>query len=233
MGHFHSDVNTYSQDGRIIQVEYAMKACNLGTTTIGVKLPECAILVSEKKLLSSLQNPSSIKKHYKIYDTIIAGISGVSGDAPTIISKCQKICLNHEKLYQEQIGVERVMEEICDLALKFSEKESSKKIFSRPFGVALLIAAYENGEAKLYSVDPSGSYLEYQAKAIGSASEVAENSLEKEYGSYNGREECIPWIIKILKGVMKETLTENNIEVSIVSENGTEMLSPADIKKYI
>lgn len=233
MSNSHSDIKTYSQDGRIIQVEYAMKACSLGTTTIGVRLSDCAIIISEKKLLSSLQNPLSIKKHFKIYDTIVAGISGVSGDAPTIISKCQNICLNHEKLFSEQISAEKLMEDICDLALKFSESEHSKRIFSRPFGVSLLVACFEKGKPHLYSIDPSGSYLEYKAKAIGAASEVSENLLEDQYSSYKDKEGCLRSMLGILKGVMKDKLTSNNVEVSIVSENGVEMLTPDEIKGYI
>lgn len=230
---YSSDVNTYSQNGRIIQVEYAMKACNLGTTTIGIKLKDCVVLVSEKKLLSTLQNPVSIKKHFKIYDTILAGISGVSGDAPTIINRCRSICLNHEKIFGEQIGVEKLMEDICNLALKFGEEKMERKIFSRPFGVSLLTAAFENGEPRLFSIDPSGSYLEYQARAIGAASEVVESILEGDYENYEGREQGIPKILGVLKGVMREKLNEYNADVSIVSKDGVEMLTPEQIKQYI
>ncbi|KAM0681235.1 Proteasome subunit alpha type-5 [Glugoides intestinalis] len=233
MSSSHSDVNTYNQDGRIIQVEYAMKACNLGTTTIGIKLRDCTILVSEKKLVNALQSPTSIKKHFKIYDTIIAGISGISGDASTIIEKCRSICINHEKLFAEQITVENLMEDICDLALKFSEKEFEKKIFSRPFGVSLLVAAFEKGHPVLYSIDPSGSYHSYKACVVGSASEVVQSILEEQYQAFNEREDCILKTLKILKGVMKDRLTEYNVEVSLVSEKGTEMLSSEQIKKYI
>lgn len=230
---YSSDVNTYSQDGRIIQVEYAMKACNLGTTTIGVKLADCVILASEKKLTSTLQSPASIKKHFKIYDTILAGISGVSGDAPTIIKKCRSICLDHEALHAEQIPVEKLMEDICDLALKFGEEDSWKKIFSRPFGVSLLVAAYEKGRPVLYSIDSSGSYLEYKARAIGAASEVVETILEEQYENFSEREESISKILEVLKGVMREQLTEFNAEVSVVSKEGVEIFTPERILPYI
>lgn len=228
-----SDVNTYSQDGRIIQVEYAMKACNLGTTTIGVKLSDCVILVSEKKIISELQNSGSIKKHFKIYDTILAGISGVSGDAPTIIKRCRDICLEHEKIFSEQITCAKLMEDICDLALKFSETELTKKIFSRPFGVSLLIAGFENKSPVLYSIDPSGSYLQYKARAIGAASEVVENILVDQYSEFNQKEECLGKVLEILKGVMKDKMTESNVEVSIVDFEGVKMLTPEQIRHYI
>lgn len=232
MSEANQDVNTYNSDGRIIQVEYAMKAMNLGTTTIGVRLENCVILVSEKKLISALQNPESIKKHFKIYDTIVAGVSGVSGDAPTIINKCRNICLNHEKIYKEQISAPKLMEDICELALKFGEEEFEKKIFSRPFGVSLLVAAYEDRPI-LYSIDPSGSYLEYKARAIGSAHEVVENILGNEFEELTDRDRSIRRILGILKGVMKDEMNQNNVEVSVVSKSGVEMMGPDQVLSYI
>lgn len=232
MSQAHTDVNTYSADGRIIQVEYAMKAMNLGTTTIGIRLRDCVILVSEKKLASSLQLPQTVKKHFKIYDSILAGISGISGDAPTIISRCRNIALQHEKVYDEQIPVNKLMENICALALKFGEDDFAKKIFSRPFGVSILVAAYEDGPV-LYSVDPSGSYLAYKAKAIGSAQEVVETALENEYNEEEEKENCIKKTLKILKDVMKDKITSFNVEVSCVSKEGVEMFSPGKIANYI
>lgn len=228
----HQDVNTYNEDGRIIQVEYAMKAINLGTTTIGARLSDCAIIVSEKKLISPLQNSTSIKKHFKIYDNIMAGISGISGDAGPIIDKCRSICISHEQKFNEQIPTERLMEKICALALKFGENDMEKKIFSRPFGVSLLVASWENGP-KLYSIDPSGSYLSYKARTIGSAQEVVDSVLEKEYNPNMQKEQGIRWILSLLKNVMKEKLNENNVEVSVVDASGVEILTPKKISILI
>lgn len=226
------DVNTYSSDGRIIQVEYAMKAMNLGTTTIGIALRDCVVLVSEKKLASALQTPQTVKKHFKIYDTILAGVSGISGDAPCIIEKCRQHCIQHEKIFNEQISIENLMEGICSLALKFGESNFEKKIFSRPFGVSILIAAYENGP-KLYSIDPSGSFLGYRARTIGSAQEVVETVLESEYNENESKEDCIRRTLVTLKNVMKDKMNKFNVEVSCVGKDGIEMLTPDEISEFL
>ena len=52
---------------------------------------------------------------------------------------------------------------------------------SRPFGVALLIAGWdeaEGGGAVLYQTDPSGTFAKFSAKAIGSGSEGAQTALQ-------------------------------------------------------
>ncbi len=229
----HSDVNTYSSDGRIIQVEYAMKAVSLGTTTIGMVLKDCVVLASEKKLASTLQKPSSVKKHFKIYDNIVAGISGISGDAGCIIDKCINFCIQHEKIFKEQIKVKKLMNKICELALKFGENDLNKKIYSRPFGVALLVATFEDGKPLLYGVDPSGSYLEYKMKTIGSAHELVENTFIKEYNENDTKEECIKKTLNILKSALRDNVTKYNIEVSYVNKNGVVTLTPDQVEEYL
>lgn len=48
---------------------------------------------------------------------------------------------------------------------------------SRPFGVALLFAGCDEKGPQLYHMDPSGTYVQYDAKAIGSGSEGAQQTL--------------------------------------------------------
>ena len=50
---------------------------------------------------------------------------------------------------------------------------------SRPFGVALLVAGWQEGSGPvLYHTDPSGMFVEHDAKAIGSGSEGATTTLQ-------------------------------------------------------
>ena len=50
---------------------------------------------------------------------------------------------------------------------------------SRPFGVALLVAGWQEGSGPvLYHTDPSGMFVEHDAKAIGSGSEGAQTTLQ-------------------------------------------------------
>ena len=49
---------------------------------------------------------------------------------------------------------------------------------SRPFGVALLVAGWQEGEGPvLFHTDPSGMFVQYDAKAIGSGSEGTSSTL--------------------------------------------------------
>lgn len=228
----HKDVNVYSQDGRIFQVEYAIKATSLGTTTIGVALSDCVVLVSEKKLLNQLQNPKSVKKHFKIHDRIAIGMSGISSDGPAIVERCRRYAMTHLRYHHEQIPIKKLLNDLCSLALGFSESKPQNKIFSRPFGLSLLVASFDD-KPELYGVDPSGSFNGYFARVIGSASEAVNTTLESEYDSKRERGETIGWLINILKKVIKDKVLSNNVEVTVVDKDGVQMLDTNTIERYM
>lgn len=56
---------------------------------------------------------------------------------------------------------------------------------SRPFGVALLLGGIDRQGDKatpvLIATDPSGTFVPYLAKAVGSGSEGAQTSLQEQY----------------------------------------------------
>ena len=57
---------------------------------------------------------------------------------------------------------------------------------SRPFGVALLFAGFDENGPQLFHLDPSGTFLQHDAKAIGSASEGAQQALQEVYHKVSG-----------------------------------------------
>lgn len=52
---------------------------------------------------------------------------------------------------------------------------------SRPFGVAIMFAGIDSNGPQLFHLDPSGTYVQYNAKAIGSGSEGAQQTLQEKY----------------------------------------------------
>lgn len=121
--------------------------------------------------------------------------------------------------YNEPIRTEALAQATCDLMLSFGESGSEKKM-SRPFGVALLIAGVDDTGAKLFFCDPSGTYVEYKAKAIGSGSEGAQQQLTEEYSESLTMAEAELMAVKVLKAVMEEKLNDENIEVAHITRAG-------------
>lgn len=109
---------------------------------------------------------------------------------------------------------------VCDLALSFGEGSDgdSAKRMSRPFGVALLLAGYDELEGcQLYFSDPSGTFTRYKAKAIGAGSEGAQSNLEESYSETLTLKEAEELALSTLKQVMEEKIMTDNIEMARVT----------------
>ena len=70
-------ISIFSPDGRLFQVEYAREAVKRGTTSLGVKSKEGIVLVVDKRPTSTLVEPKSIEKIFKIDEHIGAATSGL------------------------------------------------------------------------------------------------------------------------------------------------------------
>ncbi|KAF1878690.1 hypothetical protein Lal_00047361 [Lupinus albus] len=172
-------VNTFSPEGRLFQVEYAIEAIKLGSTAIGLKTKEGVVLAVEKRITSPLLEPSSVEKIMEIDDHIGCAMSGLIADARTLVEHARVETQNHRFSFGEPMTVESTTQALCDLALRFGEGDEES--MSRPFGVSLLIAGHDENGPSLYYTDPSGTFWQCNAKAIGSGSEGADSSLQEQY----------------------------------------------------
>lgn len=175
-------ISTFSPEGRLFQVEYSLEAIKLGSTAIGVATNEGVVLGVEKRVTSTLLETSSVEKIVEIDRHIGCAMSGLQADARSMVEHARVECQSHAFNYNESLRVESCTQAICDLALRFGESaDGEESIMSRPFGVALLIAGYDEDGPSLYHAEPSGTFYRYDAKAIGSGSEGAQAELQNEY----------------------------------------------------
>ncbi|CAO3585704.1 unnamed protein product [Absidia cylindrospora] len=211
-------VNTFSPEGRLFQVEYAIEAIKLGTTAIGIQTSEGVVLAVEKRVSSTLLEASSIEKVMEIDVNLGCAVSGMTADARTMIEHARVAAQNHRFAYNESLKVESVTQSVCDLALRFGESaDGEESIMSRPFGVALLIAGVDEKGPQLFHADPSGTFMKYQAKAIGSGSEGAQTELQKEYHKSITLVEAETLAMTVLKSVMEEKLNKANVQLASVT----------------
>ncbi|KAJ3171350.1 proteasome component pup2 [Geranomyces variabilis] len=210
-------VNTFSPEGRLFQVEYAIEAIKLGSTAVGIQTSQGVVLAVEKRATSTLLEPSSIEKILEIDAHLGCAMSGLTADSRTMIDHARVEAQNHWFTYNERIKVESVTQAVCDLALRFGESANSEEaLMSRPFGVALLIAGIDEKGPQLFHTDPSGTFMRYDAKAIGSGSEGAQSELQEQYHKSLTLEEAKVLSLKVLKQVMEEKLSSTNVQIAVV-----------------
>jgi len=212
-------VNTFSPEGRLFQVEYAIEAIKLGSTAIAVRTNHGVVMAAEKRITSTLLEPSSIEKVAEVDTHVGVAMSGLTADARTLIDHARVESQQHRFTYNEPMPVESITQSLCDLALQFGEDDSDEGSgMSRPFGVALLVAGWDDEHGPvLFHTDPSGTFVQYKAKAIGSGSEGAQTSLQEAFRDDLTLEEAEVLALSTLKQVMEEKVTSTNVDIAKVA----------------
>jgi len=184
-----------------------LRVAQLGSTAVGIQVPDGVLLAVEKRITSPLLEPDSIEKIMEIDSHIGCSMSGLTADARTLIDHARIETQNHRFTYDSAMTIEATTQSICDLALGFGEGAKKQMVSatarilpagvsapalrcadesfsvapqSRPYGVALLLAGVDDKDGPvLYHTDPSGTFVRFKAKAIGSGSEGAQTNLQE------------------------------------------------------
>uniref|UniRef100_A0A240PK08 Proteasome subunit alpha type n=1 Tax=Anopheles christyi TaxID=43041 RepID=A0A240PK08_9DIPT len=227
-------VNTFSPEGRLFQVEYAIEAIKFGSTAIGISTPEGIVMAVEKRITSSLIEPSKMEKIVEVDRHIGCATSGLMADSRTLLDRARIECQNHWFVYNERMSVESCAQAVSNVAIQFGDGDDTDSAMSRPFGVAILFAGIENGEPQLWHMDPSGTYIRFDAKAIGSGSEGAQQNLQEYYLTTMTIKEAINLALSTLKQVMEEKLNSTNVEVMTMTPKELfRMFSKEEVEEYI
>lgn len=102
-------------------MEYAIEAIKLGSTALGIQTKEGVLLAVEKRITSSLMEPSSIEKIVEVDAHIGCAMSGLTADARTMIDKARVEAQNYWFTYNEPMPTESVTQSVCNLAMQFGE----------------------------------------------------------------------------------------------------------------
>jgi len=204
---FDTDCITWSPQGRIFQIEYAMAAVTQGSAVVALRGKDHAVLCSLKRSQSELA--SYQKKIFNIDENMGIGVSGLTPDARVICNYMRNECLNHKYVYDKPMQVGRLVEQIGAKS-QLKTQRSGK----RPYGVGLLIVGYDSTGPHVYETCPSGNYFEYKSMAIGGRCQSAKTYLEKNFETFDqaSLEELVTHAVKALK-----TTTGQDLELSVVN----------------
>jgi len=215
---YDSDVTTWSPQGRLHQVEYAMEAVKQGSATVGLKSNNHAVLVALKRASSELS--AHQKKILPIDDHVGISIAGLTADARIISRWMRTECLNSRYAHDQALPVSRM---IADLGNKM--QVCTQRYDKRPYGVGLLVAGYDDQGPHIFQTCPSANYYDCRAMAIGARSQSARTYLEKFLDSFKDceLEELVKHGLRALRDTLPSEvdLTNKNVSISIVGKDTT------------
>lgn len=229
---YDTDCITFSPNGRLLQVEYAMKAVEMGEAILGLRSDTDVVLCAFVKARSDLAEPSP--KIFKLDNHMAMGIAGVTADGRVIADYFRNECLNHSYIYDTPANIGRLVTQLADKSQQKTQNSSK-----RPFGVGCLVAGVDEKGPHLFETCPSGNYHEYYAMAIGGRSTSAKTYLEKHFESFAkaSREELIKHAVEALNKTTTAsdtTLTTKNVMVSIIgAKHAYTQVGTEDLQKVI
>lgn len=167
---YDSSTTTFSPEGRLHQVEYAIEAINNAGTCVGILASDGIIMASERRVNSPLLAPAKVsEKTYKISGHVTTCVAGLTADANILIEEARLSAGRYFHKYQCPMPVEQLVEHVCNYKQAYTQYGGL-----RPFGVAFLFGGWDSEYGfQLYQSDPSGNYSGWKATCIGANNQAA------------------------------------------------------------
>ncbi|GAA53512.1 20S proteasome subunit alpha 2 [Clonorchis sinensis] len=226
-----------SPSGKLVQIEYALKAVEAGAPSVGIRATNGVVLAVEKKFTSKLIDESTIHKIENVSKNIGMVYSGLSPDYRVLVKQARKSAQAYEMAYGDTISPEQLVVRTAAVMQEYTQSGGV-----RPFGVSLLIAGwdYEAKRPYLYQCDPSVSYLPFSSGAIPpmiwslclTYLHWVTNPIDR-YNKDLELDDAVHAAILTLKESFEGQMTENNIEIGICNERGFRVLTPSEVKDYL
>lgn len=221
-------ITVFSPDGRLYQVEYAIETVRRGTLAAGLKTKKGVVLAVEEKT-RKLQSPGVTQKIFQVDDHLGVAAAGYIPDARIQVDQARMLAQSNRLIYDEIVDVETIARRLADISQQYTQYAGV-----RPFGVSLIIGGVDINGAELYLTDPSGTYVSYDAVAIGAGSDQVTEYLEQKYRPDMSLDDGYVLAIEAIYLVSEDKTGTKHIKIAVVDTETKKMrkLSDEEIAEY-
>src|ERR671935_2543142 len=186
----------YGPEGRLVLVDSALEAVRRGSTTIGIKTPEFALIASHIKPVRPLIDPA--EKIFTIDGHVGATGSGYIGDILQLIEELRLEAQKHRLNFESPIDVGSLAKHLGSFLHNYT-------IYAvRPQAASVIVAGVDQTGLQLYQVDPSGTLMRGSGFAIGQSADVALSVLQQEYSADMSIEQAVALSNKAIERALGE-----------------------------
>eukprot|EP00161_Ancyromonas_sigmoides_P009548 TRINITY_DN2367_c0_g3_i1.p2 TRINITY_DN2367_c0_g3~~TRINITY_DN2367_c0_g3_i1.p2 ORF type:complete len:246 (+),score=77.88 TRINITY_DN2367_c0_g3_i1:118-855(+) len=231
---YDSRTTIFSPEGRLYQVEYALKAIEHAGAAVGVLCTDGVVLGTERKVTSRLLESVSSDKMSRVDGHVAVAVAGITADANTLVEYLRIQSQAYTRAHDEPMPVEALLRRVCDMKQGYTQYGGL-----RPFGVSLLYAGWDDHHGfQLYQSDPSGNYGGWRAAAIGANSAQAQALFKTAYDPEMAVSGGLALALKTLHKTMDSaSIGKDKVDfATLTRENGKvvyTVLSEAEIEKLI
>ena len=222
-------ITVFSPDGRLYQVEYAIETVKRGTIALAIKTNYGIVFAADEKP-RKLQIVGEPQKLFKIDQHIGVAAAGYIPDARNQVDNARFFSQSSKLVYDEIVSVETVTKHIADQCQQYTQYAGA-----RPIGVALIIGGIDKNGNSLFLTDPSGTYVPYNAVAIGANSDKVTEFLKKNYKSDMTLDESKMLAIASINMISDEVDDTDHIKISEIKSDTKkfEIVNNNDVKKLM
>lgn len=206
-------ITVFSPDGRLYQVEYAIETVKRGTIALGIKTKYGVIFAADERP-RKLQVVDEPQKLFKIDQHIGIAAAGYIPDARKQVDDARFFSQSSKIVYDESVSVETVTKHIADQCQQYTQYAGA-----RPIGVSLIIGGVDQNGNSLFLTDPSGTYIPYNAVAIGADSDRVTEFLKKHYKPEMTLEESKMLAISSINMVSNDAKGSEHIKISQIESD--------------
>lgn len=204
----------FSPDGRVFQVEYALKAVENSGTAVGIRGKDGIVFGVEKLVTSKLYESGANKRIFNIDRHIGLAVAGLLADSRQIVEVAREEASNYRFNYGTAIPLKHLTDRVSGYIHAHTLYSSV-----RPFGVSCILGSYDDEGPVMYMIDPSGVSWGYHGCATGKAKQAAKTEIEKLKMRDMPITDLVKEVAKIIYIVHDEVKDKNfELELSWVGE---------------
>lgn len=180
-------ITTFSEDGKLLQVEYGIEASNRGSTVACLRWnsPETNNKASAIVIALALDNDdanAAARKVHRLDAHCLLVATGLAGDGRALADEARVDCQRFRLRNGETPTVSEIAESVAN-----RQHALTTMAGARPFGVtATVVGVDEGGAARLFRSEPGGVVDEYVACAAGRCRRQAERELVRALETISG-----------------------------------------------
>jgi 20S proteasome subunit alpha 3 len=207
--------NTFSEEGRIHQVEFAIKNVGSAGSSVGIKFRDGVVLMG--RTLSPAFSLMNDEKIFRVNEKVFALVAGLYADSNVLVNYARVKAQN----YLFDNGVE-MSPQIVAHTLALIKQGFTQGGGMRPFGVSFMVCGHDGKRFRLFSTDPSGTVSEWNAHAFGENEKAISASLEGGMGVEKelSEEEALSLLFKSIASASEISIKDVSkaLEVVVVRE---------------
>jgi len=210
MEKFSTGPGIFTPDGRLSQIEFALEAVASSTNLIAIQTKNGFIIGSDLKNETEVDNDKKFPRNIFLIDKhIILGVTGNIPDSQIIVNHIRLQAQQYRFIYQEDIPVSQIVNEISIIKQQFSQSRSS-----RPMGCAFILMGWDRFTGlQLIKTDPSGTFSTWKAVSIGSNSVANQLVLDNEFKCELSISEAIGLLVRVTKKKLSNSAPFKNLDV--------------------